>query len=114
MIGAVLPRLQLHHCVARDRIGAFKPDSGTRSEIAAVAGSLGIFGVLHGERGEVVAAVETVEIIWIFFRASASFCALSFWLWHLRVRRWGDDDLRQMVLRFNEIEFGPCARCSSR
>ena len=102
---AVLARLEFHDGVARGRIGSFQARLGHGAEIAAVARGLGIFGILHRQRGEIVAAVEAIGDHLDFLARLGFVLRLVVLVVRLRVGRRRHHDLGQVILRFDQIEF---------
>src|SRR5580704_604916 len=101
----VLPRLQLKHQVPRAGIGVAQRGLRNCSQISAVAGSLGILGIVHRERCEVIPAIQPVRNHLNLLAGIGFVLRFVVLVVYLRVGRRGYEDLRQVVLRFDEVEF---------
>ena len=103
----ILPRLELHHRIARRRISILQRGFRSHSQIAAVIAGLRVLGIIHGQRGKIVSTIQAIgnHLNFLFrLRIVLRFAVLQ--IVHLPVPRSRYHDLRQMILRFDQIKLG--------
>ncbi len=82
-------------------------DSLNEAHVAAVGGGVGILREVHGDGAEIFAAFKpVVEDLNFLFGVGVAGGLVVLQIAGLLRGRAGDDDLRQMVLRLDEIELG--------
>ncbi len=103
---AVLTRFELGNRIARGGVGLLERRLRHQAQVAAVAGGFRVLGVIHGHGGEVLAAVEPVEQrLDLLARVGLVLRLIALLVAQLRVGRGGDHEVREVVLRLDEVEF---------
>jgi hypothetical protein len=105
--GVYWPGFSFMTGVASGRVGGFERGFGGHAQIAAVVAGLRIFGIIHGQGREVVAAIEVVGDHLDFLARLGLVLRLAvLQVVHLGIRDSRNHDLGQVILGFDQVELG--------